>query len=192
MAMLSARPAMPVGRRPARPSTGGWTRGAPGARAASASASTGRSSYSTSISGQRLLRDRLGFGRDRGHLVAHAAHAVVLERQVVLGHADRALPGHVGRGDDGMHAGQGPCARHVDAHDAGVHAAGAQDRRVELAGQGDVVDVARPAARLLGRIHLGDALADQAGGLRGDRVRHAASPFASVRPASTIASTIFW
>ena len=53
---------------------------------------------------QRGFCDGLGLGRHGGDLVARAAHAVGLQREVILGDADRALVRHVGCGDDGMHA----------------------------------------------------------------------------------------
>jgi hypothetical protein len=144
---------------------------------------------------QRRLGDFLGFGGHGGDLVALAADAADLEREVVLGDADRALVGNVGGGDHHMHAGQGLRRRGVDRLDQGVDAARAQDLAVQLARQVDVVDVARAAAGLLGRIHFRDALADQRIGLddagflfcdcHGCSFRYCAAPQA------TTASTIF-
>jgi hypothetical protein len=88
-----------------------------------------------------------------------------LQREVVLGDADRALVGNVGGGDHHVHAGQGFRRRSVDGLDQGVDAARAQDLAVQLPREVDVMDVARAAAGLLGRIHFRDALADQRIGL---------------------------
>ncbi len=110
---------------------------------------------------ERRLGDFLRLGGHGGDFVALAADAADLEREVVLGDADRALVGNVGGGDHHMHAGQGLRRRRVDRLDQGVDAARAQDLAVQLARQVDVMDVARPAAGFFGRIHLRDALADQ-------------------------------
>jgi hypothetical protein len=110
---------------------------------------------------QRRLGDGLRLRRDGGDLVAQAAHAVGFQREVVLGDADRALPGHVGGGDHRMHAGQRLRRRGVDGLDLRMHPGGAQDLAVELALHVEVLDVARLAAGFFRRIELGDALADE-------------------------------
>ena len=102
-----------------------------------------------------------GFGGHGGDFVALAAHAAHLQREVVAGDADRTLIRDVCGGDDHVHPRQGSGRRGVDGLDQGMDAARAQDLAVQLARQVDVMDVARPAAGLLGRIHLRDALADQ-------------------------------
>jgi hypothetical protein len=114
---------------------------------------------------QRGFGDFFRFGGHRRDLVALAAHAAHFQREVVLGDADRALVGDVGGGDHHMHAGQGFCRRGVDGLDQGMDACRPEDLAVQLAGQVDVVDVARAAAGLVGRIHFWDALADQRVGL---------------------------
>ncbi len=137
---------------------------------------------------QRLLGDLDAVGRDRRDLVAQAPHLVALERHVVLGEdAERPLVRHVGGGQHRVHAGQRPGPARVDAHDARMHARRAQDLRVELAGEIQIVQVARLAARLVGRVELRDALADERPLLdHGGGAGHH-SPFA----AAPIASTIF-
>jgi hypothetical protein len=85
---------------------------------------------------QRRLGDFLRLGGHGGDFVALAADAADLQREVILGDADRALVGNVGGGDHHMHAGQGLRRRGVDRLDQGVDAAGAQDLAVQLARTG--------------------------------------------------------
>ena len=62
---------------------------------------------------------------------------------------------------------------------------------MQLPGHVDVIDIARPAARLVRRVHLGDALADQRF-LCHDLIcrAHAVFPYLTGSPASAMASTI--
>ncbi len=111
---------------------------------------------------ERRLGDFDAVGRNRGDFVAQAPHLVALERHVILGDdAERTLVGHVGRGEHRTHARQRFRALRVDAHDPRVDPRAAQDLRVELAGEIQIVQVARLAARLVRRVELGDPLADQ-------------------------------
>ena len=104
---------------------------------------------------------RQGRFAHRGDLVAEAAHLVALERQLVLADAERALVGDVRGRQHRMDARQRARAAGVDPPDPRMDARRAEDLRVELPGQVEVVDVARLPARLLRRIELRDALADQ-------------------------------
>ncbi len=133
---------------------------------------------------QRLARDLLAVGGDRGDLVTLAAHAVALERQVIARDTDRALIGQIGGGQYCMYTGQGTRGAGVDLHDARVHPAGTQDGSVQLARQVDVLYVAGLAAGFFWSIHLADALSD--------KCAHDRPPMSRRAPASTMASTIFW
>ena len=142
---------------------------------------------------QRREGDLFGLRRHRGDLVAQAAHLVRLQRQVILGHAYRALIDDVRRGNHRMHTGQCLGRRGVDVLDAGMHALRAQDLAVELPRQIDVVDIARLAAGLLRRVHFRDALDDEGAGL--DEFcffsdLHDLAPGLPVRLTEAIASTI--
>ncbi len=55
------------------------------------------------------------------------AHAIALERKVIFGHPDRALPRHVGSGDDRMHARQDLGSTCVDRQNLGVDLGRAQN-----------------------------------------------------------------
>ncbi len=100
-------------------------------------------------------------GYHKGDAIAHVAHAVgdedrpegamALGAAAVLGHEQRrqaaeSVGGDVGTGQHGEHAGATLRARAVDAADPRVRVRRQDDRRVGLARQRDVVDVA-PAPR---------------------------------------------
>ena len=116
---------------------------------------------------ERRLGDLGRLGGDRRDLVADAADLAALERRLVLGEAERDRL-DVGAGQDGEHAGQRPRPRRVDAHEARVRHARAEDPPVGQTRQREVVEVARAPCRLLGAVALLDGFADDV-----ERVGHA-------------------
>jgi hypothetical protein len=108
---------------------------------------------------QRGLGDGRALGRHRGHLVAHAAGVVGLERHLVPGEAEGMLL-DVGPGEHGQHARQRRRAPGVDAHDARVRMARAEDLAVGETGQVQVVQVAGAAGDLVRPVALGHRPSD--------------------------------
>ncbi len=132
---------------------------------------------------ERCLRDGRALGRHRGDLVAHTADLVRLQRDLVLGEAERVLL-DLDAGEHGQHAGQRRRPCRVDPHDPRVGVPGSQDLAVDQPRQRQVVQVARAAGDLVGPVALGHVLADD--GQRGHLARPAltpASPPASARRA---------
>ena len=108
-------------------------------------------------------------GGHGGQHVAHAAHFLAFGDQagpVVDQEAHPALAGYVGRGEHGAHAGQGPCARGVDAQHAGPRVRRQRQRAVQHARHRQVADEGPVAQRGERRIHARQRLADMAVGAR--------------------------
>ena len=109
----------------------------------------------------RFRGDGRGLGCHGGHLVADAAHAVGLQRQVVLPEAEGVLL-HVAAGDDRQDARQRLGGRRVDRNDASARHRGAQDGPVGHAGQREIGQVVAGSGHLCRAIQLGLRMADHA------------------------------
>ena len=107
----------------------------------------------------RLLRDLLGLGRHRGHLVADAANQVALQGQVVLRVAERMLLDVAAR-DDAQHPGERLGPGRVDPRDARVRHPRPEDLPPHHPGNLEIGEVLDRSGHLLDGVELGDPRAD--------------------------------
>ena len=137
----------------------------------------------------RLLGDLLGQRGHRGDLVADAAHLAAvgraaLERQVILGEAERVLLHAVG-GDHRDHPGQRLGRARVDPEHARVRVAGPEDRAVGEARQGEIVEELGVPGDLLDPVALRGVLADDAEAHRGRAPEAIRGPATGPRPSAS-------
>ena len=97
-------------------------------------------------------------GRDRRHLVAIGAHAVLLQGHVVFEQAEADL-GRVVGGQHRLDSGERVGFRGVDGEDLRVGPGGVEDLPEQHPRKGEVVDELRPTDDLLAGVGLGDGLA---------------------------------
>ncbi len=110
-----------------------------------------------------------GLGGHRGQHVTDVAGRLADRhelRPVVVDEPLVALAGHVGRGDDGDHAGRRLGRGRVDAANDGARMVGEAQRTVEHAGHDVIGHVLLQAQHLLARAVLGSRVADRGAGVR--------------------------
>ena len=120
---------------------------------------------------ERVLGDAGAVGQHHGQRLADIAHLVARHDRLAEGFElrhrlqphrhQRDCIAEIGRGDDGMHAGDFCRPRHVDSADAAVGDRAAQDRRMQHVLAREIVDILAAAADEAKVLQPFDRLADE-------------------------------
>jgi hypothetical protein len=112
--------------------------------------------------GDRVLRGRFGFGGHRRHDLPDVAHPVDRDEGLVLDHPPVG-EGEVLSDDDRLDPGNRPGPGDVDIENPGVGTVGAEDCRMQHAGELHIHRVDRLAGHLLQSVQPGDRFSDIVG-----------------------------